>query len=561
VKRKDPKQPRAETTNSEPPVKRRKRSLPSDATTETEFGAADNPDSTRIKPVEHDKGPSIPVRRRSSRKELALSSSTGHATTAVECMSEDHSHDFSELLPKDSEQPSPQHNEDVHARQKRKISKLEAELVEQRAFTEQAQNQVKQDMLMDIMREKEKLRKTAEAAELAKRRHEKEVAEYKVKLEKAMEKSLVERTQTLNAQRAVESYRVETEHLQQFNTTLQSDLQELRFVEVEDKRARNDERRDLPPAYGNLDDEDHFPPYSQHADAGSIELANLKREIRRKFERKIDEALAKSKKGANTFCYLSAALEDVSQSLKTVLDFAKDVPVSHAQAQNSEPTMQQIQSPNVREQSIAMKEQLPSRPNPLAGALEVVNLQVTTSKRSRRREINKATKSTLTLIQTANAAPYVADRITKLLLELLWRTASACELRPSQRKLNAMFDHTLPVMHTSVDEVLVAALRLAFSKTHSLAAFQNYLTQIEILEKKFRTFEVGMTLGAHNSLTHFDFFDKTLLWLNEQVEKEREMRANETVERMVRFEGLEDDDGVSSRWEGSDTAGSDSEDD
>jgi hypothetical protein len=370
---------------------------------------------------------------------------------------------------------------------------------------------------------------------------------------------LVERTQTLNAQRAVESYRVETEHLQHFNTTLQSDLQELRVVEVEDKRARNDGRRDLPPAYGNLDDEDRFPPYSEQADAGSIELANLKREIRRKFERKIDEALAKSKKGSNTFCYLSAALEDVSQSLKTILDFAKDVPVSHAQAQNSEPITQQIQSPNVREQPIAMKEQLPSRPNPLAGALEVRNLQV--SKRSRRRENNKTTKSTLTLIQTANAAPYVADRITKLLLELLWRTASACELRPSQRKLDAMFDHTLPVMHTSVDEVLVAALRLAFSKTHSLAAFQNYLIQIEILEKKFRTFEVGMTLGAHNALTHFDFFDKTLLWLNEQVEKERELRANETVEKMVRFEGLEDDDGVSSRWEGSDTAGSDDEDD
>jgi hypothetical protein len=559
VKRKDPKQPRAETTNSEPPVKRRKRSLPSDATTETEFGVADNPDNTLVEPVKHDKVTSIPVRRRTLRRNLAPSSSTEHATTPVELMSVDYSYDFSEHLPKESEQPSLQHNEDLHARQKRKISKLEAELVEQRAFTEQAQNQVKQDMLMDIMREKEKLKKTAEAAELAKRRHEKEVAEYKVKLEKAMEKSLVERTQTLNAQRAVESYRVETEHLQHFNTTLQSDLQELRVVEVEDRRARNDGRRDLPPAYGNLDDEDRFPPYSEQADAGSIELANLKREIRRKFERKIDEALAKSKKGSNTFCYLSAALEDVSQSLKTILDFAKDVPVSHAQAQNSEPITQQIQSPNVREQPIAMKEQLPSRPNPLAGALEVRNLQV--SKRSRRRENNKTTKSTLTLIQTANAAPYVADRITKLLLELLWRTASACELRPSQRKLDAMFDHTLPVMHTSVDEVLVAALRLAFSKTHSLAAFQNYLIQIEILEKKFRTFEVGMTLGAHNALTHFDFFDKTLLWLNEQVEKERELRANETVEKMVRFEGLEDDDGVSSRWEGSDTAGSDDEDD
>ena len=72
-----------------------------------------------------------------------------------------------------------------------------------------------------------------------------------------------------------------------------------------------------------------------------------------------------------------------------------------------------------------------------------------------------------------------------------------------------------------------------------------------------------MTLGVHNSLSHFDFFAKTLLWLNEQVEKERELRANESVEKVVRVEGLEDDDGVSSRWEGSDddAPSSDSEDD
>lgn len=179
-------------------------------------------------------------------------------------------------------------------------------------------------------------------------------------------------------------------------------------------------------------------------------------------------------------------------------------------------------------------------------------------KRKCRRQ-NKIARPTVTLIQSANAAPYVADRVTKLLLELLWRTISTCELRPSQPShSNAMFDHTLPVMHTSVDEAVIKALPLAFAKSHSLAAFQNYLTQFDILAKRFKTLGISMTPGVHNALTHFDFFPKTLLWLNEQVEKERELKANETVEKKAPCEGREDDDAVSSRWEGSD-AGNDSE--
>jgi len=549
VKRKDPKQLPLETSSSEPPVKRRKRSLPSNTTAEP---IALTTEDTPVEFAQHGKVTSMPVRKQPSRKKLVPS--LEHATTSVKHMSVEH-----EPSPKELAQPSSQHNKAVHAQQKRKISKLEAELVEQRAFTEQAQNRVKQDMMMDIMREREKLRKVEEAAKLAKRLHEKEASEYKVKLEKAAEKSLVERTQTLSAQRAIESYRLETEHLHHLNATQQSDLQDLRVVDVEDRRARNDGRRDLPPAYGNLDDEDRFPPYSQQADAGSIELANLKREVRRKFERKIDKALAKPDKGPNTFCLLSAALNHVSQCLTTILGFAKDTPVSRAYAQS---IVSQISDNGLSAQLIATKDQLPVTPSALAGApIETPggsNEKPGTEKRKFRRQ-NRAARPIVTLIQSANAAPYVADRITKLLLELLWRTVSTCELRPSQpSRFNAMFDHTLPVMHTSVDEAVIKALPLVFSKSHSLAAFQNYLTQFDILAKKFKTLGISMTPGTHNALTHFDFFPKTLLWLNEQVEKERELKANENVEKKAPFEGRGDDDAVSSRWEGSDAA-SDSE--
>jgi hypothetical protein len=557
VKRKDPKQPPTKTTSSKPPVKRRKRSLTSDTTAEPLVVDSDN---TPVKSAEHAKAASIPVRGRNSRRKL-VPSPAEHATTSVKQMTVNDQDDNGVPSPIELEQSNLHYKEDVCERQKRKISKLEAELVRERAFTEQAQQRVKQDMMMDIMREKEKLKKAEESASLARRLYEKELAEQKVKLEKAAEKSLVERTQFLNAQRAIESYRMETEHVQHLNASLQSDLQELRAIEVEDKRARNDERRDLPPAYGNLNDEDRFPPYSKYADAGSIELASLKREIRHKFERKVDEALSNREKASNTFCLLSAALNDASQSLRTILDFPKDIPVSRAHAQGNIRIPKQVQGADPNEQPVATKGQVVGT---VAGASTESSdrrNEGPAKDKTKRRRWNIANPE-LAIHRSANAAPYVADRIIKLLLDLLWRTVSAVELRPSQESTSAMFDHTLPVMHTSVDETIVAALRIAFSKSHSLAAFQNHLTQVEILAKKFKIIGVNMSLGAHNSLSHFEFFSNTSLWLNDQVEKERELRANETAEKRNGFEGQkEDDDAISSRWEGSDTASSDSEED
>ena len=570
MKRKNPKQPRADASDSEPSVKRRKHSLPSDGTT-TEPIVIDTDDDSD-ESVEHDKVASISDAILDLCKNLKPVSRE-HSTTSEQRVSEDDQNDTGVPSSQELQQLSLQHNEEIfaqYAQSKRKVSKLEAELVEQRAFTERAQNRVKQDMMMDIMREKEKLHKSEVAASLAKRRLEKEVSEYKVKLEKAVQDGVMDRNQILSAQRAAESYRQETEHLQDFNVTLQSDLRDLRVVDAEDRRARNDGRRDLPPAYGNLDDEDRFPPYSQQADAGSIELANLKREIRRKFEMKVERALAHPGKGSNTFFYLSDALKDVSQSLHTILEFAKDVPVSHAHAQiNGSITPHlpgiDLSDPNVLTPTTG---RLPSRRSAFAGAPivtpDIRNEKPATDKR-KLRKANKAAKLTVTvtLIQNANAAPYVADRIAKLLLDLLWRTVSACELRrPRQRALCAhMLGPTLPVMYTSVDEVLVAALRLAFSRSHSLAAFQCYLTQVDILAKKFETLGLTMTTdhSVPNALINFEFFAKTLLWLNEQVEKERELRANEARALGAESVGIEDDDGVSSRWEGSDTASSDSE--
>jgi hypothetical protein len=74
-----------------------------------------------------------------------------------------------------------------------------------------------------------------------------------------------------------------------------------------------------------------------------------------------------------------------------------------------------------------------------------------------------------------------------------------------------------------------------------------------------------MTPRIGNGLAHFGFFAKTLAWLNDQVEKEREMRANESpnddpVAGDLDGEDSEDGDGgVSSRWEGSESGSTDEE--
>jgi hypothetical protein len=559
VKGRDIDQQRLQATNGEPAVKRRKRSLPPDAPTEMPLHLANTPPATRVQSVEYQQAASVSAKRHTPRRTPALSPA-GQAIAPVKRTFVDDGGDDGIPSSRELEQLALQHNEDIHEQllqYKKKLSKLEAELVQERAFTEEAQTRVKQDMLIDILNEKTKLRKAEEAASIAKRLYEKEVSELKVKLDRADAKSLVERTQTISARNTAESYRRDAEHLQHVTDTLQADLEELRVVDTEDRRARKDERHDLPPAYGNLNDEARFPPYSQHADAGSIEVALLKCEIRRKFERKIEETLTDPKKGTSIFFALSVALEDVSQDLKTILDTAKDVHVSRTNAQggrnNTQAPAPQLQPSDIAEQLIALKHRMPNAPD---YTIDMIVVEMNKKRNRRLKKDHKPTQPTITLIQNANAAPYVADRILKLLLDLLWRTVSACELRPRSKMLNVlMLGSALPVIHTAVDEVLAAALLIAFSKSHPITAFQYYLTQLEILARKFTTFGLETTgHGNENGLTRYKFFSKTLLWLNEQVEKEREMRANEVQvgETSSGGENLDDNDGVSSRWEGSD---------
>jgi hypothetical protein len=571
AKRKDTYQPPLSVTKNEPPVKRRKRSLPPDTTTtQAELDFEDQSEWCLVEPVEYDLLAPLPLKKLATRS--VEHATTKAATTKAIPMSVVHGDD-DKGVPSAAEHKELElqtnegfYNENVQL--KRKVSRLEAELIAERAWTHEVQIRVTQDMFQEVLRGREQLQKAQETAAVAKRRFDREVSHLEARLAEVGRKSVRERDMREVAQATTEVYRSEAEHLQNLNTTIQADIEELRSVEVETAMVRKDESRGLPPAYGNLDDEGRFPPYSLHADVGSMEVAHLKREIRRRFQGRISEVLAESGKRSNMFVCMSTALEEACQSLGAVLDIADNVPVSQAHSQSKRFITQQMRTvATAAEHITALTERLTTKALAKAPVEAHVQLKGTSSadKRAMRRE-RRSARNSITLVQSPKGAPYVADRIAKLLLDLLWRAVAACELRPKSNSLSAqMFGTTLATKYTGVDEVFLAALRLAFSRSCSLASLQFYLTQLEILAKDLKGLGIAMTPRIGNGLAHFGFFAKTLAWLNDQVEKEREMRANESpnddpVAGDLDGEDSEDGDGgVSSRWEGSESGSTDEE--
>jgi hypothetical protein len=565
AKRKDTYQPPPSVTKNEPPVKRRKRSLPrDDTTTQAELDFEDLTEYCLVELVEYDHLASLQLTKLATR-------SVEHATTKANPMSVDHGDDKGVPSAAEHKELELQTNEGFYnenVQLKRKVSRLEAELIAERAWTHEVQIRVTQDMFQEVLRGREQLQKAQETAVVAKRRFDKEVSQLEARLAEASRKSVRERDMREVAQATAEVYRSEAEHLQNLNTTIQADIEELRSVEVETAMVRKNESRGLPPAYGNLNDEGRFPPYSLHADVGSMEVAHLKREIRRRFEGRISEVLAKRDRSLNMFVCMSTALEEACQSLGAVLDIADNVPVSQAHSQSKRFITQQMRTvATAAEHITALTERLTTKA--LAKAPAEVHVQIkgtsAADKRAMRRE-RRSARNSITLVQSPKGAPYVADRIAKLLLDLLWRAVAACELRPKSNSLSAqMFGTTLATKYTGVDEVFLAALRLTFSRSCSLASLQFYLTQLEILAKDLKGLGIAMTPRIGNGLAHFGFFAKTLAWLNDQVEKEREMRANESprddrAAGDLDGEDSEDGDGgVSSRWEGSESGSTDEE--
>jgi hypothetical protein len=207
----------------------------------------------------------------------------------------------------------------------------------------------KQDMLLTVMQERERRDKAESNLRLEQVRNAHSDAAWQLQVntaEEVLRKECAahqraqavseanlqrERTKRRNVQLVTQGLQAEIDHLRDVNATIMSDLHELRVLESEAAAKRKDQHLGLPPAYGNLDDEDRFPPYSRHEDGGTIEVAHLKREARQFFEVVITGALnseVEKRTKLKLLGTLAFGLNEVCDVLQKLLDIAPKVPIS-----------------------------------------------------------------------------------------------------------------------------------------------------------------------------------------------------------------------------------------
>jgi hypothetical protein len=452
------------------------------------------------------------------------------------------------------------------------LSRLQAEVEDHKRH--------KQDMYLKLLQEQERRDKAESNLRLEQVRNAHNFAAWEHDLKKAKEELSLEcaahqraqaatkidlqteRNKRQHAQNATAGLHAEIDHLHDVNATITSDLEDLRGIESEAATKHRDDHLGLPPAYGNLDDEDRFPPYSTHEDAGTIEVAHLKQAIRAQFDVVLTTALANDVEKRCKLLLLgglAGVLSFACNSLQKLLDMAPKVPVSRVQKPFDYGGYVDMMLRSVTD---AIRNE---------GEDSATNGRIADAHPKVMEYIQRGPAHTYLpgykLIQEANSAPYVADRIARLLLELLWRCAAACELRPGAGTayINTVCTSelvaTVMLHFTQVDSVLVKALQLATSRRISTSKLQYHLTQLERLNVIFKS-------ELYEQIAHRQFFGKATEWLNEQVEKLRSMPKREALKlahpEKFREEDYEADDDTcsdhaSSRWHGSDS-GSENDD-
>jgi len=443
-------------------------------------------------------------------------------------------------------------DEEDKKRMKDALSLLQSELHDQK--------QMKQDLFLDLLREQDLRKKADSDLVREQRRHAHGIAAWKAALTVAEDDRRRDRAARAYAQAVKNGLLAEIEHLEGVNAIAVSDLDELRTVENEAATRRRDEHLGLPPAYGNLNDEQRFPPYSNHEDGGTIEVAHLKREVRQRFEGIINGALineVERRCKLDLLDTLSLGLSEACDSLQKLIDVAPKVPIGRISKASSCGRYMQIQS---------MADSI--RNGGAASAISAIN-------RSYPRVTNRTTQGPprtylpgYALIQKDDSAPYVADRIAKVLLELLWRFAATCEAKPGAGTLLPTAERrselitSIMLQFTQVDTVLIKALQLTFSHRISMPMLQYYLSQLQRLSNLFKN-------ELHEPVADRRFFTRSTEWLGEQVEKER-LEIFRAAHPEVFGEDVDDDedddsedgedDRVSSRWQGSDTGSGDGKD-
>ncbi|KAK0256739.1 hypothetical protein LTR01_002130 [Friedmanniomyces endolithicus] len=290
-----------------------------------------------------------------------------------------------------------------------------------------------------------------------------------------------------------DAYAGEAEHYQALLTTAEEETQELRRIETEDRaqRARDAEKRTLPPAYGSLLDDEPVAATKELIDSGGhFEVANFKHMIRSTFMVALTSAQAtleatnalpgrtavlQSRTDARFVLVLVSALAKASRNIDDVLVRAGDFwacSVYHSD-------------------------------------LKSMSYQV-------RRE--------------AARHVYVADRFAKTLTDLVLRTLAALELRPLKPSLLPSEASTVALGWSTVDECLLKALRSLFNEGRNLSKgassrlfeLQYYVTHVSVLQGRLQLWRA--TSAQHDGAASVDrrkYFKSTDDWLQERVESER----------------------------------------
>jgi len=367
---------------------------------------------------------------------------------------------------------------------------LHAELETERRSREQRELKIKQDMMLDVLAHKEQSVKIQAQLSKEMNRYARLADHHKDHVGKLEKVAREERARYIKSHSDATMWREDAEHMSALYKTLEEDLEELRRLENEERSKRSDERKakDLPPAYGNLDDEDRLPPYATHArDSGSLEVATFKRTVRDNFMSALATAQASAEElrnsavqadrdnaGAEIFRLISIALERAAIAISRLLKHSKDMYCHTVK------TVETQRSDN-------------------GNALLMI-----------RRVLARQS--------------YIADRCAKLMLDLSLRSLSLLDLRPVTIRLNSSDRVTISLAWTQIDDTLEEALGAAFNETSAsnrLLEMQFYLTQISMMHDKFTAVRTGLPVG---------FFEKAWLWLSDHVEVERHLAGTRAAE-------------------------------
>ncbi|KAM0715536.1 hypothetical protein Q7P37_009034 [Cladosporium fusiforme] len=378
-------------------------------------------------------------------------------------------------------------------------ARLTTELQEEHKWNAQVETRVKQDMFLRIMHEQELRAKAEYNLERERRVHKKAIAELKGAVEKADAAARQAQANNLRAVGQQGTLRLEIEHLQDVTTTLEADLDDLRNIENEDAVKRSNENRGLPPAYGSLNDEDRFPPYSRHADAGTLEVAHIKHTALETFDKQVDVILEGADR-AKIFIHLTRSLAFACQRFQALLDAAPSITVSRR---------------NRRKKRSEVPTTLPyhaiSRSGDEARQSSSAVFKAREGSKAPQTAAPRHTNQRQHLVQKRASAPYVADRITRLIHELTWRMT-----------------------------MLTSALQLAFRDNRPLPKLKLYLTQTMALRTHLLQVQPGYG---------YKYYDKAISWLEEQVECQRALLGGLPYKRNTDDESDDEDARASSRYQ------------